>query len=175
MYYNGQMNTDEAVRRLTEVVRRKHLALATERTYCAWLRRYCDFLKGLPLHLPSEHKLERFLTVLAQKDVAASTQNQAFNAIISKVPRRPQGRRLRLSILQFHPGKVQLRAVRIIFMKYLTIQLTDRRPPGASELAAEVPGGGSVPRLVRRHPPGSRSLSNWLRARPCVEVCRDEV
>ena len=76
------MNTDEAVKRLTEVVRRKHLALATERTYCAWLRRYCDFLKGLPLHLPSEHKLERFLTVLAQQNVAASTQNQAFNAII---------------------------------------------------------------------------------------------
>ena len=63
MYYNGQMNTDEAVGRLTEVVRRKHLALATERTYCVWLRRYCDFVKGLPLQLPSEHKLERFLTV----------------------------------------------------------------------------------------------------------------
>src|ERR1700722_2911876 len=76
------MNTDQAVRRLSEVVRRKHLALATERTYCAWLRRYCDFLNGLPLHLPSEHKLERFLTVLAKNDVAASTQNQAFNAII---------------------------------------------------------------------------------------------
>jgi site-specific recombinase XerD len=82
VYYNGQMNTNEAVRRLTEVVRRQHLALATERTYCAWLRRYCDFLKGLPLHLPSEHKLEQFLTALAQRDVAASTQNQAFNAII---------------------------------------------------------------------------------------------
>jgi len=76
------MNTSEAVWRLTKVVRHKHLTLATERTYCPWLRRYCDFLKGLPLHLPSEHKLERFLTVLAQKDVAASTQNQAFNAII---------------------------------------------------------------------------------------------
>jgi hypothetical protein len=80
------MNRDEAVRRLTEVVRRQHLALATERTYCAWLRRYCDFLKGLPLHLPSEHKLERFLTVLAQKHVAASTQSQAFNAINSEMP-----------------------------------------------------------------------------------------
>jgi site-specific recombinase XerD len=76
------MKTAEAVRRLEEVVRRKHLALATERTYGAWLRRYCDFLKGLPLHLPSEQKLERFLTVLAQQNVAASTQNQAFNAII---------------------------------------------------------------------------------------------
>jgi hypothetical protein len=92
MYYNGQMNTNEAVRRLTQVVRRKHLALATERTYCAWLRRYCDFLKALPLHLPRQHKLERFLTVLAQKDVAASTQNQAFNAIISIVRAGPQRR-----------------------------------------------------------------------------------
>jgi hypothetical protein len=76
------MNTGEAVRQLAEVVRRKHPALATERTCCAWLTRYCDFLKGLPLHLPSQHKLERFLTVLAKKDVAASTQNQAFDAII---------------------------------------------------------------------------------------------
>jgi hypothetical protein len=76
------MNTDEAVRRLEEIVRRKHLALATERTYGAWLRRNCDFLKWLPLHLPSEHKLERFLTVLATNNVAASTQNQAFNAIV---------------------------------------------------------------------------------------------
>ena len=77
------MNTNEAVRRLTEIVRRQRLALATERTYCAWLRRYCDLPKGLPLHLPSEHKLEQSLTVLAQKDDAASTQKQAFNAIIS--------------------------------------------------------------------------------------------
>src|SRR5208283_1661009 len=36
------MNTDEAVRRLTEVVRRKHLALATERTKHAPFSRYCD-------------------------------------------------------------------------------------------------------------------------------------
>jgi len=76
------MNTDAAVRRLTEVVRRQHLALATERTCRAWLTRSCDFLKGLPLHLPSEHKIERFLTVHARKNVAASTQNQAVNAII---------------------------------------------------------------------------------------------
>jgi integron integrase len=82
VYYNGQMKTNEAVCRLTEVVRRKHLSLATERSYCAWLRRYCDYIKGLPFHLPSEQKLERFLTTLAKKDVAASTQNQAFNAII---------------------------------------------------------------------------------------------
>jgi hypothetical protein len=83
------MNTDEAVRRLTEVVRRKHLSLATKCIYSAWLRRYCDFLKGLPLHLPSEHKLERFLAVLTRNGVSTSTQSQAFDAILFKVAERP--------------------------------------------------------------------------------------
>jgi hypothetical protein len=85
------MNTEKALARLTEVIRRKHLALATERSYCAWLRRYCDNLKGLPAHLSSEQKLERFLNALAQQNVAASTQNQAFNAIISKMEGEDRG------------------------------------------------------------------------------------
>src|SRR6267143_1965917 len=68
--------------RLKEVVRRKQLALATERSSRAWLRRYCEYLKRLICHLPGERKLERFLTALAGKDVAPGTQNQGFNAII---------------------------------------------------------------------------------------------
>ena len=59
------MNTHQALGRLAEVVRLKHLALAAERAYCAWLR---------PLHLPRNG----FLTVLAGDYFAASTQNQAF-------------------------------------------------------------------------------------------------
>jgi hypothetical protein len=43
--------------------------------------------------MPSEHKLERFLTVPAYKDVPAGTQNQAFNADISKVPGTPMALR----------------------------------------------------------------------------------
>ena len=76
------MNTEKALARLTEVIRRKHLALATERSYCAWPRRYCDNLKGLTAHLSSGQKLERFLNALARQNVAASTQNQDFSAII---------------------------------------------------------------------------------------------
>lgn len=82
MYCNVQMNTCKPVRCLTEVVRRKYLTLATERTYSPSLRRYCEFLEGLPLQLPSEHKLERFLSVLSQEYVATTAQNQAINAII---------------------------------------------------------------------------------------------
>jgi integron integrase len=76
------MNAHQAVAKLTDVVRRKHLALKTERSYCAWLRRYCQHISILPAHLPSEQKLEHFLTALSKTGITASTQNQAFNAII---------------------------------------------------------------------------------------------
>src|SRR6058998_1657698 len=72
------MNTDRAVARLAEVIRRKHLALNTEQSYCAWLRRYCQ-------HFPRTcrpNKNSSSLTALAKTNIAASTQNQAFNAII---------------------------------------------------------------------------------------------
>jgi hypothetical protein len=49
------MNTEEPARRLTEGIRRQHLAPATERTYCAWLRRYSDGLKGIPFHFENDN------------------------------------------------------------------------------------------------------------------------
>jgi len=76
------MNATHAVQKLADVVRRKHFSLSTEHSYCGWLKRYCAFIKTLPAALPSEQKLERFLTALARNDIAASTQNQAFNAMI---------------------------------------------------------------------------------------------
>ena len=76
------MNTAQALQKLTDVIRRKHFALATEQSYRGWLRRYCDYIKLLPASVSSEQKLERFLTALAQDNVAASTQNQAFNAVL---------------------------------------------------------------------------------------------
>ena len=75
------MTTIQAVQRLCDVVRRQHKALATEHTYLYWLRRYMAVVQRMPTTLPSERKLERFLTALAHAHVAASTQNQAFNAI----------------------------------------------------------------------------------------------
>ena len=76
------MKTEQALQRMSEVIRRKHLAWRTEQSYCAWLKRYCDFIVQIPAPLPSEQKLERYLTALAKDAVAASTRNQAFNAIL---------------------------------------------------------------------------------------------
>ena len=71
------MKATQAIGRLADVLRRKHFSLSTEQSYCGWLKRYCAYLKTLSPDLPSEQKLERFLTALAKDNVAASTQNQA--------------------------------------------------------------------------------------------------
>lgn len=89
------MTPSEAIRRLTEVCRRQHKAESTSEAYAGWLRRYMAAALQMPTTLPSEQKLERFLTELACRDkVAASTQNQAFNAIVffyAEVLGRPLG------------------------------------------------------------------------------------
>lgn len=82
-YYAVQMNTEQAIHRLRGVIRRQHKALATESSYVFWLRRYMTALGQYPQTLTSEQKVERFLTDLARhRDISASTQNQAFSAIV---------------------------------------------------------------------------------------------
>ena len=69
-----------------EVMRLKHYSLRTERSYCDWIRRYIHFhhFKAREeLFVSPEAKVEQFLSDLAVRgQVAASTQNQAFNALL---------------------------------------------------------------------------------------------
>lgn len=76
------MNPAQADLLLRDTIRRKHFALATEQAYAGWLSRFMRFLRRLPVGLTSERKLEMFLTSLARDGVSASTQNQAFNALL---------------------------------------------------------------------------------------------
>jgi hypothetical protein len=48
---------------ITEVVRRKDLALMAELRYRDRLRRYCDNLTRIPVHFPREQKFEQLPTV----------------------------------------------------------------------------------------------------------------
>ncbi len=67
-----------------EVLRYHHYAYRTEQTYCQWILRYIRFFGGQthPKDLSVSH-IERFLSDLTVKrSVSASTQNQAFNAIL---------------------------------------------------------------------------------------------
>ena len=68
---------------LVDAVRRRHYSVGTERMYVAWYKRFVRF-HGLrhPAELDAED-VETFLTHLARnRSVAASTQNQALNALV---------------------------------------------------------------------------------------------
>jgi integron integrase len=77
------MNRVQVVDEMRNKMRMMHRALQTESSYIAWVQKYISFLAGLPSGLSSEEKFERYMTHLAVEcRVAASTQNQAFNAIL---------------------------------------------------------------------------------------------
>lgn len=76
------MTTDQAVVKLRDTIRLRHYSMATENCYVGWLERFCRFTKDHPSTEPAATKIEAFLTQLAQQQVSASTQNQAFNAVL---------------------------------------------------------------------------------------------
>src|SRR5216683_3136418 len=68
-----------------EVMRLRHYAIRTEQSYCDWIRRYVQFhrMRSREELSPGTWKVEQFLSDLAVNgQVAASTQNQAFNALL---------------------------------------------------------------------------------------------
>lgn len=78
------MNIESAITNIIKVMRLKHYSRNTEETYIGWARRYAAWLKTQRQLTPlsSEAKVEAYLTALAQDRVSASTQNQAFNALL---------------------------------------------------------------------------------------------
>ena len=68
---------------MINVLRLKHRALSTEKAYLGWLRSLYRFVNGLSPHELDSTHVKDFLSDLAVKrNVAPSTQNQAFNAIL---------------------------------------------------------------------------------------------
>lgn len=77
------MQINHAIRLLTETCALKHISYSTQKTYSYWLKRYSAFLQQTsPLPATAESKMEAFLTRLAATNISASTQNQAFNALL---------------------------------------------------------------------------------------------
>lgn len=69
--------------RVSQTLRVRHYSLATERCYCQWIRKFIFFHGVKHPNTMGAEEVEQFLTHLATTDkVAASTQNQALNALI---------------------------------------------------------------------------------------------
>jgi len=76
-------NLPAAMQEVQQVLRIRHYAYRTEQTYLNWLCQYQDFVRksGLPWDAPDTARA--FLGQLAlQRGISASTQNQAFSAIL---------------------------------------------------------------------------------------------
>src|SRR5439155_17272764 len=64
-------------------LRVKHYSIRTEQAYIDWIRRYILFHRKRHPNEMGEREITEFLTHLAaEKNVAASTQNQAFAALL---------------------------------------------------------------------------------------------
>jgi site-specific recombinase XerD len=69
--------------RVRNVIRYKHYSIRTEQTYTDWIKRYIFFHGRQHPEKLNENHVGEFLTHLAvQRNVAASTQNQALCAIV---------------------------------------------------------------------------------------------
>ena len=74
---------DEVLAKLAAEIKVRHYSRKTLKTYAIWLRKFQRFLKNKPPQDLSTADVKDYLTFLAVKcNVAASTQNQAFNAIL---------------------------------------------------------------------------------------------
>ena len=70
---------------MRDLMRRRHYSIHTERAYRDWIKRYVRFhnMQSRDDLRHGEEKIEAFLTHLARdRQVAASTQNQAMNALV---------------------------------------------------------------------------------------------
>lgn len=76
----------EAMQKCRDLLRSKHYALTTEQVYCQHIGSYIDWLlehrQTVGKWIESGDKVKAFLTSMAHRGCAASTQNQAFNALL---------------------------------------------------------------------------------------------
>lgn len=79
---NKQTQIDNIISKLRRQLAFKHMALATEKSYVHWARRFIYWLLNNNIGT-SEQKAKQFLTHLAvDRHVSVSTQTQALNAIV---------------------------------------------------------------------------------------------
>lgn len=80
---DGPRPEPKAIQMLRNACRVRHLAYNTEKTYCYWIRCFSHYHHRRPLSQMAGPEVEQYLTWLAvERKVSASTQNQAFNAIV---------------------------------------------------------------------------------------------
>jgi site-specific recombinase XerD len=74
---------DRIIEKLAEEIKTRHYSRKTLKAYADWSRKFQIYLKGKPPDGLSTEDVKAYLTYLAVRcKVSASTQNQAFNALL---------------------------------------------------------------------------------------------
>lgn len=80
---NGEQEWQIVAAKMREALRLRHRSIRTEKTYLQWLRSFYFFVGGKSVNDIGSRDVKNFLSELAvTRRVAASTQNQAFNALL---------------------------------------------------------------------------------------------
>ena len=107
---------EAAVNQMRELIRLRHYSLRTEQTYLDWVRRFLAYAKDNQLDWQSDGVIRSYLSYLATtRNVASSTQNQAFNALLflqREVLKRNVSETIRMRVkdLDFNNNLVFVRA-----------------------------------------------------------------
>jgi integron integrase len=79
----AKFSWQQATNQMREALRLRHRSLRTEKSYLQWLRAFQRFINNKPPGEITSLEVKSFLSHLAvDKNVSASTQNQAFNALL---------------------------------------------------------------------------------------------
>jgi integron integrase len=79
----GSVQWKQTLEEVKSAIRLRHFSFSTEKTYLGWIARFKTFLKDRDPHLLEANDMKNYLTHLALHGrVSASTQNQAFNALL---------------------------------------------------------------------------------------------
>lgn len=81
---NQRQRKELEISKLRAFIRMQGKAISTEDSYCRWVGKFIDHICGRSWEADatSRQKVESFLTAEAARDVASSTQNSAFAAVL---------------------------------------------------------------------------------------------
>ena len=79
----GSLSWGQVLQEAKNLIRLRHYSLSTEKTYLGWMTRFKTYVRDREPHLLEANDVKKYLTHLALRGrVSASTQNQAFNALL---------------------------------------------------------------------------------------------
>jgi len=150
---------DAAIAELAAEIKTRHYPRKTLKTYAHWSRQFQRFLKNKPPKSLSSKDVKEYLTYLAvQCRVSASTQNQAFNALLFLF--RHALKHFEAGILTVHGKGKKDRTVPLpeTIVPELTSQLEVVKNIHDEDLAAGLAGVFLDDRLEKKYPSAAKNF-----------------